>query len=192
MTNEPDQLNARLSAQIHTERLARGWSLTQLAQRSNVSRAMINKIERNQSSPTATLLVRLASAFDLTLSALLARAEGTRGGRLLRARDQQRWQDPETGYTRVQIAPAPDSALPLEIVRVELPIGKEISFPAATYSFIRQIIWVLDGELTFLEGETTHALQQGDSLELGPPADCTFRNAGEEPCSYIVTLLRQQ
>lgn len=189
---EPDTFEARLSEFLKTERQSRGWSLSDLAARSGVSRAMINKIERNQSSPTATLLVRLSSAFGLTLSTLLARAEGARKDRLLRAKDQMQWQDPDTGYVRTQIAPANGSDIPLEIVQVVLPPGKSVSMPATSYAAIRQIIWMLNGGLSFTEGDETHLLETGDSLEVGPPSDCTFANPSDTPCTYIVTVLRQR
>ena len=66
-----------------------------------------------------------------------------------------------------------------------------MSFPAASYAFISQVIWVLGGRLTFVEGDTTHQLSPGDSLELGAPADCTFRNDGTTACSYLVVVLRK-
>ena len=87
-----DGLDGRIAARVLAERTSRGWSLEQLAERSGVSRAMISKIERGESSPTATLLGRLSGAFGLTLSSLLARAE-LQSGRLLRAADQPQWKD---------------------------------------------------------------------------------------------------
>jgi transcriptional regulator with XRE-family HTH domain len=191
MSNIIDDLDTRLGARIRTEREARGWSLTDLAGRSAVSRAMIYKVERGESSPTATLLSRLSGAFGLTLSTLLGRAEGSRGGRLVRAADQPRWQDPATGYGRRQVSPIPGSDLPLDLVRIDLPAGASVTFPASAYAFIRQLVWVLDGRLTFVEGEIVHELQPGDCLELGPPAECTFRNASGAPCAYAVAVLRR-
>jgi transcriptional regulator with XRE-family HTH domain len=191
MSTIVDDLDTRLGARVKIERAGRGWSLTDLAQRSGVSRAMINKIERGEASPTAALLGRLSGAFGLTLSALLARTEVNRAGRLARADDQLRWRDPATGYVRRQVAPAPGSDLPLELVHVELPAGAAVGFPAAAYAFVRQLVWVLDGTLTFVEGEATHTLAAGDCLELGPPSDCTFRNDRKRPCRYAVAILRQ-
>ncbi|MBV9522445.1 MAG: helix-turn-helix transcriptional regulator, partial [Alphaproteobacteria bacterium] len=98
MSTIMDDLETRLGARVKIEREARGWSLTDLAQRSGVSRAMINKVERGEASPTASLLGRLSGAFGLTLSTLLARTETNRAGRLVRAGDQARWTDPATGY----------------------------------------------------------------------------------------------
>ena len=51
----PDPTDA-ISAVLKKERLARGWSLAELAQHAAVSKAMISKIERGEASPTATVL----------------------------------------------------------------------------------------------------------------------------------------
>jgi transcriptional regulator with XRE-family HTH domain len=184
-------LDTCLGARVRTEREARGWSLTDLAGHSGVSRAMIHKIERGESSPTAALLGKLSGAFGITLSELLARAERTaRGGRLLRSAEQGTWQDPETGYLRRQVAPVPGSTLPLELVHVELPAGAAVRFPAAAYSFFQQLVWVLKGRLTLVDGTVTHELGAGDCLELGSPVERAFRNTTRSPCEYLVAVLR--
>ena len=185
IVNDPTQ---SLAARIALEREARGWSLAGLAERSGVSKAMISKIERGEASPTATLLGRLSGAFGLTLSTLLARAEQS-GGRLLRAADQPQWQDPESGYVRRQVSPRAD--VPVELIRVELPVGASVDMPASSYTFIRQLMWVLKGKLTFVEGDTIHEMESGDCLLLGPPADCIFKTRGREPCVYLVVVIRQ-
>jgi transcriptional regulator with XRE-family HTH domain len=177
-----------LAARIAVEREARGWSLADLAERSGVSKAMISKIERGEASPTATLLGRLSGAFGLTMSTLLARAEGG-GGRLSRAADQPRWQDPATGYIRQQVSPQTD--LPLDLVRVELPAGASATFPASSYTFNHHWIWVLGGKLNFHEGDTVHQMESGDCLLLGSPDECTYETRGREPCTYLVVVMRR-
>jgi transcriptional regulator with XRE-family HTH domain len=188
MSTKMDDPTPRIAARLKEEREARGWSLGDLADRSGVSRAMISKIERGESSPTAMLLGRLSGAFGLTLSAMLARAE-LQAGRLLRAADQPQWTDPETGYVRRHVSPATD--IPIEIVQVDLPAGAELSFPASAYVFGRRLIWVLKGHLTFVEGDVVHEMGVGDCLALGPAMKCTYRCKGPKPCSYVVVLIRQ-
>jgi transcriptional regulator with XRE-family HTH domain len=183
-----------LARRLRLEREARGWSLGELAARSGVSKAMISKVERAEASPTAVLLGRLSGAFGLTLSTLLARAEGETG-QLARAAAQPVWIDPATGYRRRQVSPQVSPLMaenPLDLTEVELPAGAEVAYPAASYAFLRQMIWMLDGTLTFQEGDATHVLEPGDCLALGAPADCTFANRSGRPCRYLVALVRQR
>jgi transcriptional regulator with XRE-family HTH domain len=181
-----DDITLRLAARLRGERTARRWTLDDLAERSQVSKAMISKIERAEASPTAALLGRLSGAYGITLSHLLAEAP-PRGP--LRAAEQPVWRDPATGYVRRQVSASPN--VPIELVQVDLPAGAAVSFPAASYAFISQVMWVLTGTLTFVEGAVTHTLKPGDSLALGAPADCTFRNDGAATCRYLVVVLRR-
>ena len=182
-----DDLSHRLAQRLRLERDSRGWSLADLAERSGVSKATISKIERAEVSPTAVVLVRLASAFDLTLAGLMLRTEN-QGGLLSRATEQPVWRDPETGYVRKQVFSRPDH--PVEIVRVELPPRQRLTLPASSYAHIRQLVWVQSGSLVIIEGGERHTLTAGDCLGFGAPADTTFANETSAPCVYVVTLMR--
>lgn len=87
--------------------------MSELADRASVSRAMIHKIERGESSPTATLLARLSGAFGISMSTLIARAE-MQEGKLLRLANQPVWRDPQTHYLRRHVSPRTD--LPIDLV----------------------------------------------------------------------------
>jgi transcriptional regulator with XRE-family HTH domain len=182
-----DDIGHRLAQRIRLERDGRGWSLAELAQRSGVSKATISKIERAEVSPTAVVLVRLASAFDLTLAGLMLRAE-TQGGRLSRAAEQPVWRDPDTGYVRRQVFSRPDH--PVELVRVELPARQRVTLPASSYAHIRQLVWVQSGSLVIIEGGERHELAVGDCLGFGTPVDTTFANESNAACVYVAALAR--
>jgi len=190
MSTMQDDAARRLAERLRSEREARNWSLAELAQRSGVSRAMISKVERGEASPTAALLGRLSGPFGLTVSALLARAEGQAGGAVARAAEQPHWRDPGTGYLRRAVSPP--GADP-ELVRVELPPRARVPYPAASYTLLRgQCVWLLDGTLLFHEGAITHRLDAGDCLALGPPTDCAFENPSDkQPCTYLVAVARR-
>jgi transcriptional regulator with XRE-family HTH domain len=187
MTTLIDDSSSQIARRVRLEREVRGWSLADLAERSGVSKASISKIEREEVSPTAVILVRLAGAFDLTLAGLLLRAEG-QGQRLSRAVDQPVWRDPETGYLRKQVFCRPDH--PVEVVRVELPAGRRVVLPASSYAQIRQAIWVQTGDLVIVEGGDRHLLSAGDCLGFGPPSEVTIANETAAPCVYVVVLAR--
>ncbi|ARD60767.1 LacI family transcriptional regulator [Kosakonia radicincitans DSM 16656] len=186
MNTISDNINQRISARIRVERESRGWSLSELAERAGVSRAMIHKIERGESSPTAALLARLSGAFGISMSTLIARAE-MQEGKLLRYADQPVWSDPQSHYLRRHVSPRSD--LPIDLVQIDLPAGSDIPMPASSYALARQLIWLQEGELVFVEGDTRHEMKAGDCLELGPPNDCRFINESSAPCRYLVVRL---
>jgi transcriptional regulator with XRE-family HTH domain len=190
---QDDAMGGHLAARLRAEREVRRWSIDELAARSRVSRAMISKLERGESSPTAALLGRLSGAFNMTMSQLLRQVEqdaGTDGGRVMRAADQRRWRDPATGFVRRSLTPPGNEPL-LELVWGELPGRAEVGDPAEAYRFLDdQQIVVLDGTLEFVQGDARYELHEGDCLRLGRPDDCCFRNPGPGICRYIVAVLR--
>ena len=177
-----------ISAAIKKERVARGLSLADLSERSGVSKAMISKIERGEASPTATVLGKLSGAFGMALSALLALAE-KQGERISVRATQPVWRDPETGYLRRALSP-PDHGM-LELLEIELPANVRVPYPATAFAFQHQQILVTQGLLEFQEGTTVHRLNVGDCLQLGPPAECSFFNPGQQVCKYLIALVRR-
>ena len=188
MNNLEDNLTDKIAGRVRSEREARKWSLADLAKHSDVSKAMISKIERGESSPTTAVLGRLCGAFGLTLSTFLTRVEGHMG-RLVRAAQQPSWSDPLTGGVRTLISP--NAGGPIEMVSVDLPAGAEAVFPASIYAVFHQVVWVLEGKLTLREGDVTHELNMGDCLELGAPAQCMFINQSQTSCRYLVAASRR-
>jgi transcriptional regulator with XRE-family HTH domain len=192
---------------LRAERRARGWPIERLAAASGVSRAMISKIERGESSPTAVVLGKLSAAFELSVSELLAPRPGKdprggppdtagpglpgdlapRGGVVRRAADTPEWRDPDTGYLRRQIS---TPRFPAAVTEVTLPPGARVPYPAGAYAFIAQLVWVLSGGLTLKDGPAEHALAAGDTFELGEPRPREFRNDGASDCRYLVVVTR--
>ncbi len=187
MADPSTSLADSLARTVSSVRSARGLSVAALADASGVSRAMIAKVERGAAQPTAVLLGRLAGALGLTLSQLVACAEGEE--RQVARRDEQPvWTDPATGYVRRAVTPGTGG--PLELIEVDLPPGARIGFPAATYAGTHHQVWVLAGRLRFEEGPQVHDLGPGDCLRLGPAQDCAYVNDSDDACRYLVCLVR--
>ncbi|MEU6669115.1 XRE family transcriptional regulator [Streptomyces sp. NPDC046727] len=192
MSNIVDPLVRQIAARVRTERERRRWTLAQLADASGVSQAMISRIERGESSPSAVVLGKLSAAFQLSIASLLALAEGAQDGTeptagVRRGADTAEWRDPGTGYRRRQIS---GPHFPAEVAEIRLPAGARVPYPAAAFAFVRQIVWVLDGRLTFHDGDTVHELDAGDSIELGAPTPRVFANTTDVECRYAVILAR--
>ncbi|HEY6759810.1 MAG TPA: helix-turn-helix domain-containing protein [Baekduia sp.] len=191
-TDDDQHLTTRLAAAVRAARADQDLSVSALAERSGVSRAMIAKIERGEAQPTAALLWRLSAALGVTLSELIARAErrDAQDDRVSRAADQPVWTDPDTGYVRRAVSPPANGGL--ELVEVDLPAGANIAIAADAYAFIHQQIWVLDGHLRFVEGEQVHELGAGDCLQLAAdPQPCAFVNPTRRATRYLVALTKR-
>jgi len=183
-----ETLDTRLAKRLAAARAARGQTLEELAQASGVSRAMISKIERGESSPTAMMLGRLAAGLDVSLSSLFAEVEGTVEP-VARFERQPLWRDPETGYIRRDVAP-PGTGSSQNIVRVELPAGARVAYPAFSYANTDHHILLLSGRLRFGNGTRVFDLEAGDCLRLPEVADSWYFNPGPDPAEYLVMIVR--
>ena len=72
---DQQKLDRAIGRRLKTLRTQAGMTLNELAARSGVSRAMIGRVERAQSSATAALLGKLCAALDVSLSDVVALAE---------------------------------------------------------------------------------------------------------------------
>ena len=63
-----DQVVQIIALQVRANRLARGWTQKQLAERSGMKQSFISRVEAGKSLPNLDTLNRIASAFDVALS----------------------------------------------------------------------------------------------------------------------------
>ena len=180
------ELELAIGIRIRKLRMDKGLTLDDLANASGVSRAMISRIERAEASPTASLLARICAALGLSLSVFFA--EESKAEPLCRWQDQQVWRDPETGYLRRAVSP-PGTRSDIDIVEVEFPPGARVSFPPhAASQGMTQHVWLFDGELDMILGETVHRLKPGDCLFMPVGDGHVFHNPSQRPARYCVVL----
>lgn len=183
-----DSVNLLLSERLKIERLAKGWSLAQLSEKSQVSRAMISRIERGEVSATASLLAKLADAYGLALADLFA----PRGPRKLvsplrRRREQTVWQDPSSGYSRRAVVNS-DPSCPLNIVEIDFPAGATVLFDHSGDGGQKQNVWLLEGSLRMTIGKDIYDMCPGDCLTMALDRPLAFHNPGDKPARYAVIL----
>lgn len=178
-----------IAQRVRALRKARGETLDELAERSGVSRSMISLIERRETSPTAAVLDKLASALGVTLAALFADPPGGGAAQpLARASQQQIWTDPESGYVRRQVSPTGYPSA-VELVEVIFPPGKSVTFENPMRSVVaHQQVWMLDGELDVTAGDQTWQIATGDCLAMELGQHVVFRNRSRRPARYVIAL----
>lgn len=183
-------LNQRIAERVRELRAAKGLSLETLAAHSGVSRSMISLIERGESSPTAVVLEKLATALGVMLASLfdtpaLAQAPISP---VARRADQVQWQDPASGYLRRNISP-PGVPQPMQIVEVHFPPGGRVAFETGVRDArVHQQVWVLEGAIDITVGDARHALREGDCLAMQLDRPTMFHNPTRKPARYAVVI----
>jgi len=178
-----------IAKRVRNLRKTRGHSMDTLAELSGVSRSMISLIEREETSPTAAVLNKLADALGVTLASLFSdESRSSPDLPLARHSEQQVWKDPASGYVRRHVSPS-GYASPIELVEVMFPPGKSVAFENAMHNVVTyQQVWVLEGEMEITSEEKTWHLQTGDCLAMELGQHIVFRNPGRSQARYVVAL----
>ncbi|HZT05168.1 MAG TPA: XRE family transcriptional regulator [Steroidobacteraceae bacterium] len=190
-TTEPlavEAITSRIAGRIRALRAERAFSLEELAERSGVSRSMLSLIEREESSPTAVILNKIAASFGVPLAAFFE-DPATGAGPVSHATDRQPWRDPQTGYLREVLSPS-GVAAPFQLVQVSLPAGATVQYEGVNRARpYHQQIWVLEGKIEVSFGAQVHHLEEGDCLARdvdGRPS--SFSNPSRRRARYAVVI----
>jgi transcriptional regulator with XRE-family HTH domain len=179
-------LNERLAERLKQIRTERGWSLQELADASGVSRSALSRVENAEVSPTAETLGSLSSAYQMTISQLLAPIEAPFTP-LVRQSEQSLWHDPGNGFSRRVVSP-PSGGLSAEVVRCELGAYQMISYAAPSVPGHEHHLVMLSGTLSVTVGDEEHHLEAGDCLRYQLFGPSRFQT-GVDPASYFIVLV---
>ena len=177
--------NRLLADHLKALRLKNGASLQELAARSGISRATLSRIENGEVSPTAESLGRLAAAFALPLSQLLAPLEPGFAP-LIRREAQSIWEDRENGFTRRSLSP-PSGQLCLEMIECEIAPHQCIAYERPAFAGHEHHLFCLSGALEITVDGVRHALKTGDCLRYRLFGASTFQT-GAEPARYLIAM----
>ena len=187
VTKTSDDINSRIALRVRSLRTSLGLSLEGLAERSDVSRAMISLIERGESNPTAVVLEKISTGLGVSLASLFEDTSSVPTP-VSHARDRKTWQDPDSGYLRCNISP-PNFPSPIQIVEVTLPAGANVAYESRSQTReTHEQVWVLEGKMDVKIGETTHPLAKGDCLAFKLDCPTSFFNPGSKRCHYVVVI----
>ena len=179
-------IDTLIATRLLALRHGRGFSLTELASLSGVSKAMISRVERGESSPTAQVLGRLAAGLGVSLSQLITE-EAPPLQRLRRHALQETWCDPASAYVRRQVS-LPTARDGVELVEIELPAGAQISYPPWSAKPYRQYLWLVAGQLQVDYGAERFELAAGDCLDFGVDRVLVFCALGTAGCRYLLVM----
>jgi transcriptional regulator with XRE-family HTH domain len=178
-----DHLGQRIRQLRSTQR----WTLDELAEHSEVSRAMLSKIERGETNPTLVVAVKIALAFGMTASQLIGIEERREAVKMPKDR-RLSFRDPETGFER-QVFPALEGRA-LEFVRHVIPEGRSSGVLPALKQGIEKYLLMEQGKVRVSLGSQEYLLEEGDLFYFVADVPQQFENVGEGICSYFVIKMQ--
>lgn len=176
----------RVGDNLRILRLERGMSLAELAERSEVSKAMLNQIEMGKSSPTIALGWKIANGLGVPFGALLG--EPQPGDFVVhRAEQRQVLYSDGKALRSTALFPAGDSRV-AELYELQLEPGKE-ELASAHSPGTREQIYVTAGQLVVDAAGNQAVLKVGDVLFFCADRPHRYHNPGHEPARCILLML---
>lgn len=169
-------------------RRERELSLEQLAQASGVSRAMLGQIELGQSTPTVTVVWKIAGALGVPFTALLGEPETTK--QVLRAADAKWMRSRDGKYqSRALYIPGPEGLMEFYELRLQSKATQD--FPPHGPGTTESIV-VTQGGLDITLGDETIALGCGDALTYAADRWHRYHAAGDNDAVLYCVITYQR
>jgi transcriptional regulator with XRE-family HTH domain len=167
---------------VRALRAAHGWSLDQLAARSGVSKGVLVTLERGNSNPNLSTLVRISDTFGVPVTRLL---EATGEPRVrISDRSAVLWRGPSGG--RGTLVAATDTPWAAELWRWEFRPGESYGGTGHAPA-TRELVSVDEGTLTLTVAGERHEIPAGKSAQF--PGDWPHEYANRHSLPLRLTMI---
>lgn len=179
-----EDLSVMVSKNLKRIREERKLSLDKLSDMTGVSKSMLGQIERGESSPTISVVWKIANGLKTSFTTLLSAPRSNAS--MVRKESIQPLLEDNGKYRLYSIFPMEQDRT-FEIYQVEIDPGGSLSaepHPDATQEFIL----VTEGVLTVTANEQQHSVAMGDSIRF--QADClhSYLNSGNDLLSFTLVI----
>lgn len=144
-------------------RIERGLTQTDLAEKCNVSKSLISKVEANKASLHLDLLLDIASALNVTVSELLDEYPAKKKAMVVREKDRKKWVagvPGKIGYKYYRLATPIDSKVDSFFLVIGPEAGKSQRFVMHEG---REFVYVLEGKTKLVFRDEAYLLKAGDT-----------------------------
>lgn len=182
--NAPE-LDAVVGSNIKQLRTQRGYSLDVLAGMSGVGRQTLGQIELGRTVPSLGTLWKIAKAFEVPFSVLLARP-ATAETRIFRSESAKRIVDADGRFSSRLLFTPEETGTGFEFYELWIAgYGREDAEAHAPGT--RENLVVTSGRLTLEIGKTRHELAKGDAIAFTADVPHSYINPGSAECvMYLV------
>ncbi len=174
-----------IGQKIREIRLDKGISLTDLAEKINLSKSLISQVERNEVTPSLGTLQKIATALNMHLIDLFPVKEKIHSESDLIVRKDERKEIvlPNSPFKYQLLVPNLKRKMELSLVEME-PKSKEMQ-PCGFKHEGEECCFVLKGQLTFYYDNIKYILNEGDCVSFNSNIEHWMENETEEPVVYV-------
>ena len=181
---EADDVNAAVARNVRGHRTRMAWTLEDLAARSGVSKGMLSQIEQARTNPSVATICRLATALGVSVATLVEAPEMP-SARVVRADEAVTlWAGSREGSAARLLVGSGTSQ------QVELWDGDGYASEAHP-SGTRELLMVIDGELTLELDGIPHQVCDGDAIAFVADRPHAYRNRGTAPLRYSLSVIHR-
>ncbi len=185
--NDPRRVEAALATNLRAWRAKRGWTLAELARRSDLSKGMLVQIEQAQTNPSIATLCKLANALGVALPRLVELEDEPEVRRVGQEDVAWLWR----GRSRVSAAGlVAGIEVPVPVELWEWRIGARDGYDAVAHPpGTREIIYVLEGAATISVGGVDVALATGEAAVFRADRPHRYASAGSEATRFVMVVM---
>ncbi len=178
----------QISSQLKDKRKSQGITLQELANRAEVSKALISQIENNRTIPSLLVLINLIRSLGLDLNIFFDEiAKNSANGKLVIRRKEEYqtfYKEDSNAFIYKRILTKSISGLTLDLVLLDVLPNAQRENMATTEAF--EFKYIIKGEIEYTVGDETHLLKEGDSLFFDGRVPHKPKNAQNEPAQMLV------
>jgi quercetin dioxygenase-like cupin family protein len=186
---EPEEVNAAVARNVRAQRTRLAWTLDDLAARSGVSKGMLSQVEQARTNPSVATICRLATALGVSVASLVEAPEGP-SVRVVRADEGVTLWTGGQAQSAAKLMVGSGTSQQVELWDVRMLPGDGYAsegHPSGT----RELLLVLDGELTMELDGTAYKVAAGDAIGFVADIPHAYRNLGDAPLRYSLTVVHR-
>ena len=151
----------KVGERLRRLRKERGWKLEDLAERTNLSRAYLSRLENGERQPSLTALFRIAQAYGVAFSSLFESEPDLESGVIIRAAQTPVRRGNGLFYASLSRG---SWAFNLHPIRIVVPAEREEGEEGEVYQHEgEQWLYVVSGSLGLGIGDEEFILESGDA-----------------------------
>ncbi len=186
MSSDPDdRLASVVGSQLRRLRTQSALSLEGLSKLARVSRGMLSQIELGRSTPTITVLSRIAAALGVPVAAFLSR-DSQDGVTVLRRSEAQLLRSADGSFVSRALFPFQGERR-TEFYELQLQTGCRHQSPAHAAGTTENLV-VATGLVRVDLQSTTHELPAGDALFFAADVAHAYVNVGPDAATLYVVV----